>query len=103
VRRSIMLCTRRSVFHSAAACARFISEISCEIWNSQRKSILILVLLLFVSFFPKTQQISPNRSPGLRFHCSLLPRFTRVFRSRSCAGRYMETTELAKSLTAFSL
>src|SRR5437588_2263565 len=59
-----------------------------------------LVLLLFVAFFRKTQNISRTDRRWLRFHL-----FARqcpdAFDDRNLRARYLETTELAASYTAY--
>ena len=59
-----------------------------------------LVLLLFVSFFRKTQRVSKTDRRWLRFHL-----FARTcpgaYRDANLRGRYLETTELASIYTKF--
>ena len=59
-----------------------------------------LVLLLFVAFFRKTQRVSKTDRRWLRYHL-----FARncpdAFRDANLRGRYLETTELARSYTVY--
>ncbi|MEO7319870.1 MAG: hypothetical protein ABIZ56_12845, partial [Chthoniobacteraceae bacterium] len=59
-----------------------------------------LVLLLFVSFFRKTQKVSRTDRRWLRFHL-FASHDAHAYADRNLRGRYLETTELAKSYTLF--
>src|SRR6476620_9841191 len=59
-----------------------------------------LVLLLFVAFFRKTQRVSRTDRRWLRFHL-FARQCPELFRDANLRGRYLETSQLAASYTAF--
>ena len=59
-----------------------------------------LVLLLFVSFFRKTQRVSRADRRWLRFHL-FASQNPGAFQAENLRGRYLETTDLAASYTRF--
>ncbi len=59
-----------------------------------------LVLLLFVAFFRKTQKVSRTDRRWLRFHL-FAAQNPSAFADRNLRGRYLETTQLASSYTAY--
>ncbi|MEP6936471.1 MAG: hypothetical protein ABI871_00210 [Chthoniobacterales bacterium] len=59
-----------------------------------------LVLLLFVAFFRKTQKVARTDRRWLRFHL-FASQNPAAFRDANLRGRYLETSELAKSYTQY--
>ncbi len=90
--------------HAALQFQRGVREIRDETFarnlELQAQVDTYLVLLLFVAFFRKTQKVSRQDRRWLRWH--LFERMTPgAYRSENLRGRYLETTELAKSYTQY--
>jgi hypothetical protein len=90
--------------HAALSFQRGVREIHGEDFarnlELQAQVDTYLVLLLFVSFFRKTQKISRTDRRWLRFH--LFSRHdAHAYADPNLRGRYLETNELAKRYTSF--
>ena len=90
--------------HAALQFKRGVREIGSEDFarnlELQAQVDTYLVLLLFVAFFRKTQRVSARDRRWLRFHL-FARQCPEVFRDPNLRGRYLETSQLAASYTAF--
>lgn len=90
--------------HAALSFQRGVREIHCENFarnlELQAQVDTYLVLLLFVSFFRKTQKVSRTDRRWLRFHL-FASHDSNAYSDPNLRGRYLETTELAKTYTSF--
>ena len=90
--------------HAALSFQRGVREIHCEDFarnlELQSQVDTYLVLLLFVSFFRKTQKVSRTDRRWLRFHL-FSQHDPNAYCDANIRGRYMETTELARQYTLY--